>query len=194
MSLNVLIITEDYRHDQYVLKPIVRSLLSEVGKSNANVKICKDPMIGGVEEALDREMVRDVILTNPQVDLYLLVVDRDGDKREKSDRLQAREKEAESLLRDNQVLFGEQAHQEVEVWLLAGQDDLPTDWNWQNVRDEPHPKELYYDPYVEQKGLRNSPGKGRKRLGKVAGANYRTRVRNLCCEVQNLEKRVSETI
>jgi len=194
MSLNVLIIAEDYRHDQYVLKPVVQSLLSEVGRGNANVQICKDPMIGGVEEALDENILEDVVLTNPQVDLYLLVVDRDGEERDKSKRLQAREQDVQPLLRDPQILFGEQAHQEVEVWLLAGQDDLPTDWNWKDVRDEPDPKEMYFNAYVEEKGLRNSPGKGRKRLGEVAGRNYRTRVRQLCDEVRKLEDRVADFI
>lgn len=194
MSLNVLIIAEDYRHDQYILKPIVQSMLDEVGKPNANVKVCTDPMIGGVEQALDEATVEDVVETNPLVDLYLLIVDRDGDAREKSGRLQARENDVQPLLRNAQAFFGTQAHQEVEVWLLAGQDNLPNDWIWQEVQAEPDSKEMYYERYAEQKGLANSPGKGRKRLGTIAGANYKTRVRMKCQEVQCLEDQIAQIV
>jgi len=191
MSLNVLIVAEDYRQDQYILKPIIQSMLVEVGKPNANVRVCRDPMISGVDQALDVKTIEDVILTNPQVDLYLLVVDRDGDQKEKSGRLQDREDDSDTFLRDGQALFGGQAHQEVEVWLLAGQDDLPADWNWDDVRAEPHPKEQYYQPFAEAKDLANSPGAGRKPLGEIAGTNYRTRVRAKCDEVQNLQDRIA---
>lgn len=194
MSLNVLIIAEDYRYDQYILKPIVQSMLDEVGKSNANVRICRDPMIEGVEQALDESTVEEVIQTNPLVDLYLLIVDRDGDAREKSNRLKARENDAQSMLRDTQTFLGSQAYQEVEVWLLAGQGDLPSDWNWTEVRSEPHPKEIYYDAYVANKDFANVPGDGRKSLGRTAGAAYRTRVRMKCPEVQDLEDRVAQIV
>ena len=53
MSLNVLIVAEDYRKDEYILKPIVNSMLEEIGKPRANVRVCRDPLIGGVEDALD---------------------------------------------------------------------------------------------------------------------------------------------
>jgi hypothetical protein len=194
MSLNVLIIAEDYRLDQYVLKPILRSMLREVGKPNANVQMCREPMISGYTQALDADVIEDVILTNPLVDLYVLAVDRDGDDGDKSGQLRARETGAQPLLRDDQCLLGEQAHQEVEVWLLAGQNNLPGEWNWRDVRDEPNAKEVYYDDYVEQKGLRSSPGKGRKRLGTIAGANYRNRVRVKCDEVHDLESRVAQVV
>jgi hypothetical protein len=45
MSLNVLIVAEDYRKDEYILKPIVTSMLEEVGKPRANVRVCRNPMI-----------------------------------------------------------------------------------------------------------------------------------------------------
>ncbi len=193
MSLNVLIVAEDYRRDEYILKPIVTSMLKEVGKPQANVRVCRDPLISGVEDALDPETIEDVILTNPQYDLFLLLVDRDAEPT-RHERLETAEANAEQVARQRQVLLAGQAHQEVEVWLLAGQDDLPNEWNWADVRDERQAKEQYYGPYVAQKTLTNSPGGGRKPLGEVAGSNYANRVRRLCDEVQNLEDRVAETI
>jgi hypothetical protein len=193
MSLNVLIVAEDYRKDEYILKPIVTSMLEEVGKPRANVRVCRDPMIGGVEDALDPDTIEDVILTNPLFDLYLLLVDRDADPN-RHERLVQAENNAADSTRPTQAFLAGQAHQEVEAWLLAGQPDLPNEWNWVDVRAERQAKERYYDPYVAQKTLTNSPGGGRKPLGQVAGSNYADRVRQLCDEVQDLEDRVAETV
>lgn len=193
MSLNVLIVAEDYRKDQYILKPIVTSMLEHVGKPRANVRVCRDPLIGGVEDALDRKTIEDVILTNPQYDLFLLLVDRDAEPH-RDERLATAEANAADVTRQQQVVLADQAHQEVEVWLLAGQNDLPNEWDWANVRAERQAKERYYDPYVAQRTLTNSPGGGRKPLGQTAGTNYVSRVRQLCDEVQALEDRVSEAI
>jgi hypothetical protein len=193
MSLNVLIVAEDYRKDEYILKPIVNSMLKEVGKPRANVRVCRDPMISGVDDALNPETIEDVILTNPQYDLFLLLVDRDAEPN-RDERLETAETNADEAKGQRQVFFAGQAYQEVEVWLLAGQDDLPNEWNWADVRAERQAKEQYYDPYVAKKTLTNSPGGGRKPLGQVAGSNYTNRVRQLCDEVQDLEDRVAETV
>lgn len=194
MSLNVLVIAEDYRLDQYVLKPLVSSLLDEIGKPHATVEMCRDPFITGVNQALDPEKIEDVIRTNPLVDLYLLLVDRDGDDDEKSDQLREREALAEEILRGAQHFLGGQAHQEVEVWLLAAHDDLPSDWNWSDVRAEPNAKESYYRPYATQKGVGNEePANGREPLGRDIPGNY-SRVQQLCDEVQELEHRVAATV
>jgi hypothetical protein len=193
MSLNVLIVAEDYRNDQYILKPIVDSMLEQVGKPNANVRVCRDPMIGGVEDALDSETVEEVVNINPLFDLYLLVVDRDA-KDSREERLARVEANAAEHTRRTQSFLAGQAHQEVEVWLLAGQPDVPDalEASWADVRDERQAKERYYDPYVKQKTLTNSPGGGRKPLGRTAGSNYSDRVRQFCDEVRALEQRVAQ--
>jgi hypothetical protein len=193
MSLNVLIVAEDYRKDRFILKPIVNSMLDHVGKPHANVEVCRDPMISGVDDALDRDTIEEVVLTNPQYDLFLLIVDRDDDPN-RHERLDKAESIADEVTYHRQVLLAGQAHQEVEVWLLAGQNDLPTEWDWTDVQSEPQAKEQYYNPYVEQKTLTNSPAGGRKLLGQKAGANYTNRVRQLCDEVQELEHRVAATV
>lgn len=195
MSLNVLIIAEDYRNDQFILKPIVNAMLERVGKPNANLRICRDPLIEGDEDALDSETIEDVIFTNRMVDLYLFLIDRDAEP-DRHKRLRRAENDASSFLRATQVFLAGQAHQEVEVWLLAGQPDVPEALNtsWNDVREERQAKERYYEPYVEQKTLTNSPGGGRKPLGQTAGENYADRVRQLCDEVQSLEERIAAAV
>lgn len=185
MATNVLIIAEDWRYDQYILKPLIQALLARLGKGRAKVQMCRDPMLRGVSQVLTTDAIREVIEVNPLADLYLLIVDRDGEEG-RGDQLEHVSDHGREHLRDRQQLLGEHAHQEVEVWLLAGHDDLPTSWNWNDVRAEPNPKELYYEPYAEQRGVSSQLGKGRKRLGDEAARRY-DRVRQLCEEVAALE-------
>ena len=83
----------------------------------------------------------------------------------------------------------ENAWQEIEVWVLAGHD-LPSDWNWQVIRDEVNPKETYFLPFATQRKLLDAPGEGRKTLAEEAARRY-DRIRQLCPEdIADLEDRV----
>jgi hypothetical protein len=186
--MKVLVVAEDYRLDQYVLKPLVRELMAAVGRPRARVEMCMDPHYTGVAAVLDDpDNLRDVVESNPMADLYLLLIDRDGrDGREL--RVQNREAELQDVLADRQTFIGTLALQEVEVWLLAGLD-LPQGWEWAAVRDEIHPKEIYFEPLARDRGVHEGPGRGRKVLGEAAARRY-ARVRQLCPEVAELEQRV----
>lgn len=41
--MKVLIIPEDFRKDQYILKPIVLAMLASLEQPNALVQVCQDP-------------------------------------------------------------------------------------------------------------------------------------------------------
>jgi hypothetical protein len=191
--MNVLIIPEDFRKDQYVLKPIIEAMLAQAGKPRANVRVCQDPLLGGVEQALKWERIAEILdRYRAMVHVFLLIVDRDGEpgRRAALDRI-------ENLASENQpaarLLLAENAWQEIEVWALAGQD-LPGYWSWQDVRNEVHPKETYFLPFAEQRGLINEPGQGRKTLARESARNYR-RVRSRCPEdVGALEDRIREQV
>ena len=189
--MNVLIIPEDFRKDQYVVKPIIKKMLAEIGKPNAKVEMCLDPLLGGISEALKWSRIREVLdQYQGMVQIFLLLVDRDGAEGRRQ-RLDSLETQAAEYLRESRVLFGENAWQEVEVWAIAGQD-LPNDWNWKEIRAEVHPKEVYFEPLAMSRGLTHEPGEGRKTLGREAAANY-SRLRSRCKEdLGNLEKRLSE--
>jgi len=79
------------------------------------------------------------------------------------------------------VLVGENAWQELEVWILAGMQDLPKKWSWQEVRAERDVKETYFDSYVDRRGLRAAPYGGRRTLAEEAARRY-DRIRQLCPE------------
>ncbi|HEX5445270.1 MAG TPA: hypothetical protein VFW87_15685 [Pirellulales bacterium] len=186
--MNVLIIPEDFRKDQYIVWPIVRRLLADIGKPNANVRVCRDPLMGGVSQALKWERIKEVLRRYPMVQLFLLLVDRDGiEGRRRS--LDALEKKARAELQSGRAFFGENAWQEIEVWALAGQN-LPASWRWRKIRAEANPKEVYFERLARQRGLQNEPGEGRKTMGLEAAQKY-SRVQSRCKEdLLALERRI----
>lgn len=189
MSFRVLVIPEDFRKDEPLLKPVLEKMLEACGR-RAKLRICKDPLLGGVREALKWQRIQEILdRYRGMVDCFLLIVDRDGEAgRTKS--LAALEKEAARFLGAENRFFAENAWQEVEVWALAGLTDLPRSWAWKTVRGEANAKEVYFETYVREKGLTAEPFGGRLRLGQVAAQNY-PRIRRLCAEdVGALESRL----
>ena len=49
--MNILVIPEDFRKDQYILNPLFSRLLRSIGRPQAHVRVCLDPLLGGVAEA-----------------------------------------------------------------------------------------------------------------------------------------------
>jgi len=189
VSFNVLVIPEDATNDHYILKPIVSALVAAAGKPRATIRVLVDPAVQGVSQALSDRFIADVITKYPMVNLFLLCVDRDADPgRDQS--VADREVAGATGLTDTQRLLGTAAHQEVEVWCLAGMNDLPKGWRWQEVRAEREAKETYYEPYADLRGLLDAPGDGREVLGREAATRYGT-VRSRCPEVASLEARVA---
>ena len=126
------------------------------------------------------------------VDLFVLCVDRDGNANRQTT-LERLEDQANHVLAEGRALLAESAWQEVEVWLLMGHD-LPPKWNWREVRQEVHPKERYYQPFAESRGVLDLPGEGRDKLAREAALKY-GRIRQRCKEdVQRLENRIREWI
>jgi hypothetical protein len=187
--MNVLIIPEDFRKDQYVLKPIISEMLKAAGTVRAEVRVCLEPLLGGISQCLDWGRISAILdRYSGMVDLFLLCVDRDGQAGRK-DSLARLEELAAGLLPKGKRLLGENAWQEIEVWVLAGHD-LPSNWVWRDVRAEVNPKEAYFEPFATQQGVHQSPGGGRKTLAQQAARRY-NRIRQLCPEdVATLEARV----
>jgi hypothetical protein len=114
--LNVLVIPEDFRLDQYILQPLITAMMSAVGKPKAKVQILTDPLLGSVTAAMSWSNLELIFDRYGMVDLFLLVVDRDLDpnRRVALDNLEERAK-------TKCVLLAENAWQEIEVWALAAQ-------------------------------------------------------------------------
>ena len=161
--MNVLIIPEDFRKDQYILKPLFKRLFADLGRPRANVRVCQDPLLGGVGEALKSECIQDIVdRYRGMTDLFILCVDRDGNKGRRQ-RLDQIERE----FGNGFTFLAENAWEEVETWLLAGVN-LPKDWRWADVRAEVHVKETYFEPLVAERREVDGPGGGRKALATEA--------------------------
>ncbi len=188
--MNVLVIPEDFRKDQYILKPIIQKMMGAIG-SGARVQVCRDPLLGGVGEALKWERIAEILdRYRGMVRLFLLVIDRDcvDGRRAALDMLEQKAREAFSG--SDRTFLAEAAREEVEVWVLAGMTDLPKKWSWNEIREECHPKERFYDPYARQRRLLEAPYEGRNRLAREAAGSY-GRIRQLCPEdVGDLESRI----
>lgn len=187
--MRVLVIPEDFRKDQYILQPLVTAMLAELGRPRARIQVCRDPLLGGIGEALKTERIKAIIERyQGMVDLFLLCVDRDGDAHRRQ-RLNELERTAQQLLPASCALFAEHAWQEIEVWLLAGHD-LLAGWSWPVIRAELNPKERYFDRLVQRRGLQDEPGGGRRTLGQEAARRY-DRIRQRCPEdIVVLEERI----
>jgi hypothetical protein len=186
--MNVLVIPEDFRKDQYILKPIVEAMLQAIGR-RAKVIVCQDPLLGGVDQATKWERIREILdRYRYSVNIFLLIVDRDGQPGRR-DALNALERKAKEYLAADRFFLAENAWQEVEVWILAGHD-LPRDWAWKDIRQETDPKEVYFKSFAQARKRLDEPGQGRKTLAQEAAKNY-NRVRSRCVEdVASLEDRL----
>jgi len=183
--MNVLVIPEDFRKDQYLLQPLFQRLFKAIGKRSARVKICNDPLLGGVQEALKSERIAEIIEQyEAMMDIFILCVDRDGEpgRRQRLDQI---EKEFGS----HRKFYAENAWEELETWTLAGLD-LPSGWNWRKVRAEVHVKEEYFNKLANARGVAEAPGGGRKPLGEQAARRI-SAIRQKCPEdFDSLAKRL----
>jgi hypothetical protein len=186
--MNVLVIPEDFRKDQFILQPILSAMFTWLGKP-AIVEVLKDPLIRGIDQALDRGRLTEIVEANRwKVDLFLLCVDRDGEIRRR-EALSRLEDHFASHLGEGRWFAAENAWQELEVWVIAGHD-RPADWTWQGIRGERDPKETFFLRLVGARNLQDEPGGGRRTLATEAARRYR-RIRTLCREdVQVLERRL----
>ena len=172
--MNVLIIPEDFRNDQYILKPLFDRLVR--ARTSVHILICRDPLLGGVGEALKSENIEFIMERyRGRIDAFVLCVDRDGNqgRRQRLDQL-------ESEFGNDVPFIAGNAWEEIETWVLAGLQ-LPNDWRWADVRAEVQVKERYFEPLADRRGLSDSPDGGRKELGEEASRQIRA-IRQKCPE------------
>lgn len=187
--MKVLVIPENSRNDQYILKPIFGRLFRSIGKPKAKIIVCRDPQLSGVVEALKSNRILGIVERyRGMADVFILCVDRDGKKGRRR-----RLDEIESVFGTQQQTFlAENAWEEIETWVLAGVD-LPADWNWQTVRAEIHVKETYFEQLVRQRNLSEAPGRGRKPLAEEAARRIDA-IRQKCPEdFDSLARRLEMT-
>lgn len=107
------------------------------------MEVCTNPRFRenkGKTGVLNAENILTVVRLYPMYDLYIALVDRDGDPNRQAE-LDGLEQAVRAQLAPGQTFIAEDAHQEVEVWVLTG-----------------------YLPSARQRGVLASVGGGRKVL------------------------------
>lgn len=182
--MKVLIVPEDFSKDQFILKPVFSRLLASIGKPRAKVRVCRDPLLGGIDEALKKERIAEIIdRYGDEVRIIILCVDRDGKpgRRLRLDNIEREmERRIETTFGDGLDFLAADAWEELEAWVLAGLE-LPGDWRWTVVRAEVQVKERYFDRLANSLGLAEDHGGGRERLGNVAARRVNV-IRQKCPE------------
>lgn len=191
--MKVLILTEDFVKDEHVIQPIIEAMFKALNKPKTKVVVCKDPRFHGTSQALKWEWIRQALDRHRgMIDIFLLCVDRDGEQNRQTV-LTALENQAAAEIGPSRAFFAENAWQEVEVWLLAGHT-LPSEWDWKTIRNHRDPKEHYFVPFAQQRGVINLPAEGRGNLAREAAAKY-DRIRQKCQEdVNRLHSRIESWI
>ncbi|HEY0556040.1 MAG TPA: hypothetical protein VGG20_17445 [Thermoanaerobaculia bacterium] len=186
MSFKVRVVPEDPTNNGYILKPLVKRLLSRCGKPNAWVDVLDDPRVRGYEHA--KTLLRTQLLEDYRfMDLLLFLPDADG--KDRSAEFRGLEDEAD---RQGVRLLCCAAEQEVEVWLLAGyRDRLGT--RWQAIRSDASVKENVFLPFLAVYGNPKAPGGGRDVLMNQALNGYGALLQ-LCPELAELERRIREAL
>lgn len=178
--MKVLVIPEDPRLDQYILKPVVERIFADFGKS-PRVTVLSNPRLRGVAEALDAATLADIVATYPMNNLFLVLVDRDGDGA-RSAVASARESEHSGRL------FVCLAIEEIEVWMLAIHSEV-LGISWRNVREEIHPKKRLAEPFLKERAPKLDPGEGRTWAMRELGGQWRG-VLDRCPELKDLKRRI----
>lgn len=187
--MNILIIPEDFRYDQYILKPLFYRLVRSFGRRSAHVLVCRDPLLGGFGEALKSERIGEIVEKyEGMVDVFILCVDRDGNlgRRQRLDQIETEFGHSPPFLAEN-------AWEEIETWVLAGLD-LPRAWRWADVRAEVHVKETYFEPLADQRGVLESPDGGRQVLGEEASRRLNAIRRKCPDDFDALARRLEEAV
>jgi hypothetical protein len=188
--MRLLIISEDSRTDQDILKPVIEALMGWVGR-RCSVHVADNPPLGGVGEALKWNRIAGVLdQYRGMYHVFLLIVDRDCDAG-RQQRLRELEALASAELGPGKHFIAENAWQEIEVWALGGLKDFPSPPPWRDVRAECHPKEAHYQPHVARRGLNFA--EARVILARESASNYK-RLRTRCRELRDIEDRIQTAL
>lgn len=180
--MKILVVTEDHRLDMFIIKPVFEALFEDL-----HPLVVFDQTTQGSEEALDPQHLSSVIRENPMIDVFILVIDRDCDRRGH----QARAAAAEGTHPPN--LLACLAIEEVETWLCALYKDhlqKASGVAWRDVRSHCDPKEAFAEPLLRQIGV-DGPGKGRKRA--MRELRLKSLV-SLCPELKELRERIDRLL
>ena len=193
MSLKVAAICEDHTNDQYIVRPVIQSLLGHLGKPKAQVTVVTSPRLHGFDDVMSQACellerwgaVSDVVVFAVDTDC------EDGIKRDKN-KILALGNRLASCESNGEKAVALLAREEVETWALWG-SRANLNSRWENVRDECHPKERYFNGLITDAD-RNRPDGGRARLMEMSLSGGWQSIRTGCPELSDFEVKMQEII
>lgn len=178
MTTRVLLISEDPTRDPYIALPVLERIFADLAVP-ARIEVLHNPHIRGVDQALNQDMVGRIVRTNRMTSLFILLCDRDCNRRGNQEKAQARQSEHPGKL------IAAVAVEELEVWMLAlhkGQLTAP----WKDIRTHCDPKEAYADQFLKAAGLSGNLAQGYKRAMANLGRSWGG-LQQLCPEIAELK-------
>ena len=184
--MRVLVVCEDPTYDQFIVKPVVEEILASLEKPRARVEVLRDPHLRGIDNVL-AELPGIVADNSTMVDLFVVIVDRDCDRKGNSRRI-------ETSIAEQAKTVACLAIEEVETWMLClHRADLSVDWS--SLRGDCDVKEHHALPFLQRSGF-GGPGRGRKTAMSRLRQEWRSllqfcpEVRELCDRIVAVSKQV----
>lgn len=187
MSFTVAFLCEDQTYDQFIVKPVLISLLASLDKPNARVVPITSPRIQGIAQ-LKKVLCEVITPFARKADLVVVAFDQDCEDGQdgRSSRLQQVENMLAQCTRSSVLLVC--AVQELEVWCLWGQRKYLGS-SWDSIRAERDPKERYFDGLLSKSDLLRPDG-GRERLMAASLASGFESLARGCPELGELRDRI----
>lgn len=184
--MRVLVVPEDPVKDRYILKPIVEQLFEDLGRPRARIDILENPRLRGVAEALSKDTLANILLSPryQMIDVFVVLIDRDGNLSERPRVVGEREREHPDRL---VVCL---AIEEVEVWMLALHRDA-MGIAWREIRTVVNPKTLFAEHFLLQHAPKGSPGQGRAWAMHALDRKTWRVLLQFCPELLELKQRLS---
>ena len=183
MSFKVLVIPEDPTHNGYILKPLVKRILSDVGKPNAKVTVLTNPRLRGYDQAV--KAIRDGTLNRYKFfNLWLFIPDADRALPNAVERLE------HDLEKKSIPLICCPAQPEVEIYTCVHfRKDIAV--SWEGLRKAESMKENYFEPLLKKYGDPRRAGGGRDLMINKSLSNLQL-LYQLCPELEDLKKRIQK--
>ena len=181
MSFSVLVIPEDPQQNGYLLKPLVRAIMRDVGRPNAKVNLLTQPRVRGYAQAV--KTIRTELYPSYRfMDLWLFFPDSD---RAGADAM----RDVETHVAANGVkLFCCAARPELEIYACAAFRSEISE-SWEETRSHPRLKEEVFDPLLSRYGDPRQPGAGRGLMINESLGNLPL-LFDLCPELRCLRDRI----
>lgn len=191
--MKIFIIPEDQELDQYIVKPILERILSDIGRT-ARIDVLPKPRMRGISHLMGPGVIEDIVEDYPMADLFVVMVDSDCDYQNRGEKIKALVERQPAARDGKKRLIACIAREEIEVWMLGlHHRDPALGAAWQDIRAHCHPKEAFAEPFIARKGWSTLLGRGRKHAMRELGQHW-SGLLGRCDELAQLRREIQAWI